>query len=745
MKTWAVIALAAGVVWHAFAEDPRIGYIYPAGGRQGTTFEVEFGGQFIRDATNLLTGADGVSAAFVKYRRELNPQEMGAYHRRLEILEATTNTLEGAKLDRARKQIEEVTQTLTDNGFDFEKKRFTRKPDPKKQPNAQIAERVVMRLTLAPDAPVGEHEVRLTSAHGISNPLNFHVGRLPEFLETDPNEAASNTNAALNVPCLINGQIMPGDVDRFRIRAQRGQQLVFETRARRLMPYLADAVPGWFQAVVALYDSEGNELAYADDYRFDPDPVLIFEVPKDGEYIVEIRDSIYRGREDFVYRMAIGEWPFITDVFPLGSRRHSEANIAVRGVNLPVDRERMKTGKEPADMFLGPSGGGDLPSNPVRFAADDLPDENETEPNNDERQSQTIAVPAAVNGRIDEPGDWDVYCFRGRAGDRLAVEVFGRRLGSPLDSVIKLTDRRGGVFEINDDHIDRAAGLITHHADSYLRFDIPKDNTYYLHIGDIQNKGGPAYAYRMHVAFNRPDFELRVVPSGVNIPAGGSAPVTVHVLRKDGFDGDVELALKDPPPGFALSGGSIPAGADHVRATLFAPSRAAEGRVNLELEGTAKVGDREIRRDAVPAEDMMQAFLYRHLVPANAWVVTVGRPARIRLALDPIEGGVLRIPVGGSAEIVLRAGGQRPIRQTPRFDLDQPPPGLSLEETHMNNKERMARIAIRADAALATPGTKGNLILHAYAGQSKNKKMVLAVLPAVPFEIVEAENVASAR
>ncbi len=79
---------------------------------------------------------------------------------------------------------------------------------------------------------------------------------------------------------------------------------MIETHARRLIPYLADAVPGWFQATVAVYDANGNELASADDYRFDPDPVLYYEIPRDGEYEMEIHDAIYRGREDFVYRVS---------------------------------------------------------------------------------------------------------------------------------------------------------------------------------------------------------------------------------------------------------------------------------------------------------------------------------------------------------------------------------------------------------------------------------------------------------
>jgi hypothetical protein len=47
---------------------------------------------------------------------------------------------------------------------------------------------------------------------------------------------------------------------------------------------------------------------------------LHFSVPKGGEYTIEIRDALYRGREDFVYRIAIGELPFVTSAFPLGGR-----------------------------------------------------------------------------------------------------------------------------------------------------------------------------------------------------------------------------------------------------------------------------------------------------------------------------------------------------------------------------------------------------------------------------------------
>ena len=42
---------------------------------------------------------------------------------------------------------------------------------------------------------------------------------------------------------------------------QQGQRLVISAKARDLVPYVADGVPGWFQAVLRLYDAGGKELA----------------------------------------------------------------------------------------------------------------------------------------------------------------------------------------------------------------------------------------------------------------------------------------------------------------------------------------------------------------------------------------------------------------------------------------------------------------------------------------------------
>ena len=268
-------------------------------------------------------------------------------------------------------------------------------------------------------------------------------------------------------------------------------ELVVVAAARELIPYLADAVPGWFQAALALYDAKGHELEHADHYLFHPDPVLHYEIPKDGEYVVEIRDSIYRGREDFVYRITLGELPYVTSIFPLGGPAGAQTTVELKGWNLPVTTLTL-TNTEPGIYPLSVRKEDRL-SNHVPFAVDTLPECLEQEPNNSMAAAQPVTLPIIVNGRIDQPGDWDVFRFEGRAGDTIVAEVYARRLDSPLDSVLKLTDASGKQLAFNDDHEDKGAGLDTHYADSYLTATLPADGAFYIHLGDAQHQGGPEY------------------------------------------------------------------------------------------------------------------------------------------------------------------------------------------------------------------------------------------------------------
>ncbi|MCM8830482.1 MAG: PPC domain-containing protein, partial [Candidatus Omnitrophica bacterium] len=164
------------------------------------------------------------------------------------------------------------------------------------QRKVSIQEMVLVDIEITPTATLGNRELRLQTPRGITNPLYFQIGAIPEVLEEEPNDPNIEGIPVQNIPVVFNGQIMPGDVDRFKFNARKGQNLVIEVYAREIIPYMADAVPGWFQATLTLYNSQGKKIAYVDDYRFSPDPVMFFNVPEDGEYTIEIKDALYRGR-----------------------------------------------------------------------------------------------------------------------------------------------------------------------------------------------------------------------------------------------------------------------------------------------------------------------------------------------------------------------------------------------------------------------------------------------------------------
>ena len=744
-----------------------VGYVYPAGGQQGATVEVMVGGQNLRGAADAYVSGRGVHASVTEYVPPPRREQLQELQRRLFDLlgqrPGPGNRLRrgqnapqakppaaGAKGQKAgpaapvslpdHPMLRNLEQMTADE-LRAVAERFLKWRSVQPTPGA-IAETAVVQITVDRDAPPGDRELRLRTPAGLSNPLRFEVGTVPEVVEHEPNGPGATAAAPLEVPVVLNGDIMPGDIDRFPIRARRGQQLVIAAQARRLRPYLADAVPGWFQAALALYDAQGREVAFDDDYRFDPDPVIFYQVPGDGIYTVEIRDAIYRGREDFIYRVSVGEQPFITAMFPLGGPAGGDAVASIAGWNLP--RRQVQLDTQPGGDCIRPAAWqwSRWLSNQVTYAVDTLPECNETEPNNDIKRAQHVALPRIINGRIERPGDVDVFRFDGRAGDDVVAEVYARRLDSPLDSLLRLSDASGRVLAWNDDHEDKEMGLLTHQADSYLSAKLPRSGTYYVEVSDAQHHGGDAYCYRLRIGPPRPDFALRVTPSGHGIPVGRAMPVTVTAFRKDGFNGDIEIILKDAPPGFALSGGRIRGSQDSARMTLTAPGEPLDAPVALHLEGQARVGEATVSRPVLPADEMMQAFAYWHLVPAQEFLVAVTGARRFAARIALTDRTPIRIPVGGTAQVHISTP-PLPMLANLQLELSEPPKGVTLQEVTPAPDGLV--LVLKDDAQAAPVGLADNLIVQGFvpANQQPARKAAagpgrvsIGFLPAIPFEIV---------
>ena len=191
----------------------------------------------------------------------------------------------------------------------------------------------------------------------------------------------------------------------------------------------------------------------------------------------------------------------------------------------------------------------------------------------------------------------------------------------------------------------------------------------------------------------------------------------------------------------------MPADQTKVQITLTVPNEAQETPFHLQLEGRADLRGKELVRPAVPAENMMQAFAYFHLVPAENLVVYVSgkAPPRAMVAAGQDQKSpenLLKIPAGGMIRYPI-AIPSRPNLADVGAELSEPPAGITLVRVIREGNGMVLLIA--ADAETAKPGLQGNLIFNVFAERTvpgrngrpaTKRRMPVGTFPAVPFEVV---------
>jgi len=745
MRPLFILLLSAVVAFPLAAQQlsrvPHLGYVYPAGGKVGSTVIAVIGGQNLYgNLTGTVSGGDDVKITEIKLfqpfknvnipRKELQDLMRGFQNGKLTVPplppapkktaaksgpssavtpsatpsdakpaampppsskspEPEKKTANG-KPELTRDQLIAILKTLSPLELELLARDTLLQKDAL-QINPALAQKVIVKIVVATRAKPGFRELRLQNGDGLSNPIKFAVGTLPESKEPPFAVDRRNSVGSAAFPAVLNGQIMPGEVSCWKFRGDAGKPLTVTLYGRRLCPFLGDAVPGWFQPAIGVYDSRNRELAFADSGEFAPDPSLTVTLPAAGNYELRIRDTLYRGREDFVYRAVV--------------------------TNQPPDRDLL----------------------PVPDALRQLPQVTSQEPNDTFARAQTAELPSLISGAIAPAGDTDLYRFSGHKGETIVAEVYARRLNSPLDSLLRLLDRDGRILAWNDDGPRPRLGTQTQAADSYLLATLPADGDYYLQLTEAQGHGGPGYVYWLRLDRPHPDFELYLTPSALNVPSGLNAVFTVAAVRRDGFAGEIEVVWPEAPTGFRLSGGLLPAGCDQIRMTLSAPDRLTPHLEPARLIGQAAIGGHIVKHDIVPADEQMQAFAYTHWVPAEDLTVAVLR--RMHLPVTPeCPASVLRIAPGQTAALRLPTAKMKPDTKLV-FELVDPPAGITLAAADIHPEAESVLTFHAADTV--KPGTAGNLILHCgletavpQGRNGRNGYSDLGFLPAIPLEVI---------
>ncbi|MGE3406517.1 MAG: pre-peptidase C-terminal domain-containing protein [Pirellulales bacterium] len=419
-------------------------------------------------------------------------------------------------------------------------------------------------LDIAADATLGRRWLRvLNERSGLTNFAHFVVGALPEVVEAEPNDDPARAQTLDLTPTVVCGRINPqADLDVFKFHGKAGQKVVAAIAAHALDIHGQGRNYGIADFSLELLDSTGKTLAAAED-TLGFDPLIEYALPADGDYFVRVLLLNYGGFPEAVYRLTLGETPYVVGAFPPGLQRGADREIELFGPNVPQGTKRRVAvapiGAPQADpAFLlrhltlqdTPHGGLDVP-----LVLGHLPEIVEAEPNDGRPQAPLLAWPTVVNARFDQPGDADWYRLELAAEQKVWLKIVAQRyVRSPVDTLIQVYDAAGALLLENDDESFEPGYECFHDfktTDSKLMLTAPATGEYFVKVTEQSGGGGPRAIYRLTVEEARPDFRLTHFPDAVPIWGPGStAAVLVRVDRYANFDEDVEISVEGLPAGW---------------------------------------------------------------------------------------------------------------------------------------------------------------------------------------------------
>ena len=560
----------------ANAQKLTMGYLFPAGGQVGSSVEIEAGGLNINKAVKVVFNHTGIKG---------------------EIIPISQEELQKSKKKRRR---------LND------------------QSSPQLADKVKIKITIDDNVPCGLYDLRLQSPKGLSNKLPFEVSSYPNFIERKQSSLAK-PNKVEQLPAVLCGQVTPGGIDYFKFAGNKGETIVASVKGRQLVPYIADAVPGWFQPVIKIMDSKGKEVAYCDDYYHHVDPVIMVTLPKSGNYTLMIHDAIYRGRADFNYRIELGVIPFVTGRYPAYGVVGKKVKQHIEGVNLSDTKVSVKVKNEGYNHLSYTNNIGT--SNTVQFYA--LP--KGTRLIEYPKEMTELTAMSAIADSLTADAKIKRYKIYAEKRVPLIVELIGRRNNSRIDAVIRLKDRYGNIIKEVDDTEDPIQGLITFHADPILKYTPRINGELTLEVEDRHRGYGKDYHYLLRCHTDMPTFNAFVSPAYITNPSGGTSLFRVDVTGR--YKNPAHLEIKGLPKGFTTS--SMKLSGKKWDVSITSPKGTEIKRYPIELKLDYPVGKGERKQaNVLPVDKMMQAFYYEHRIPASELAIDVTEPSPYRMSLD---------------------------------------------------------------------------------------------------------------
>jgi len=489
-----------------------------------------------------------------------------------------------------------------------------------------------IRLMVPAETVPGCYDLWVAGLRGLSPPRTFVISSRSEQNETEPNQR-SNEAQSIALNSIINGRIdSPGDVDYFRFSAVSGQRIVFDCAAERIDSRL--------RAVLEILDEQGRQLAVNRGYA-GIDPLLVFDVPTDGSYLVRIQDLTFTASAEHLYRLDVDAMPRVAFARPDVIQCGTTADIELFGWNLDPSAGDPNTGlKRSGDRFdriitsvsapmhssssqtfadrstspktfqckpaqaVSDSFAWEFPGShaATTFGLTDVPVVLDSADNHSHEHAQLLHPHCMVSGQLTAINEQDWYALEARSGEVFFIEAIAQRVQSPVDLELSVLDARSGKELTQWSDETRGIGgrmLPTSHLDPGGRWVAPDDGRFLINVRNIGGGASedPRRIYRLSVRREEPALQLVAIPSRdgfgrINLNLGGREILDVVALRQRGLDGAIRISALDLPPGVECPDVWLGPGVDRTTIVISANQGATKAIGELQLIGTAEEVER---------------------------------------------------------------------------------------------------------------------------------------------------------
>jgi hypothetical protein len=273
-----------------------------------------------------------------------------------------------------------------------------------------------IQIQVPPLAIPGSREIRFTGSGEKSLFVPVEVTLSAPVVE------ATAKQSFLERSTTITGDLeRAGEVDRFSVRVPAGEQWGVQVRP---------TPPANWQSYLELLNDRGDLVMAGTDH------LILPSSPKGFQGTLLIRDREFSGGKERAYRAHLGVFPVMVDMVPRAVPPSRSVKITPVGIHLPGNQiDFPATQTTIGTQVPLPNPWSAIPGAPKVLVS-----------NAEVLSAPTLvrSLPALIQSDLGSKATGeDVWEFEGRKGQKIWIETLGQRIGSPVDTTLRITNREG--------------------------------------------------------------------------------------------------------------------------------------------------------------------------------------------------------------------------------------------------------------------------------------------------------------